>query len=220
MIKIKKDGFTLSEVLITLSIVGVIAALVVPGVIKDINNKAMMSLLQGTVTNINDAVQTEISVKKISSLEDTDICRNTMNFLNKLDVAKEGDAFATKYTTLRGEDHGNAAGVPYQVQLKNGVSVGLIHKYYNLDSSIVVIDLNGPKEPNIIGVDYFTLELQWKNDETQNTHLGNLGGYQKRSKLNSDDPAKLKDSCIKGESDDCYSLIELSGFNPNYLNEM
>ena len=46
MIKIKKDGFTLSEVLITLTIVGVLALLIVPGLIKDVNNKAMMSLLQ------------------------------------------------------------------------------------------------------------------------------------------------------------------------------
>ena len=56
MIKIK-SGFTLSEVLITLTVVGVLAALVIPGLIKDTTNRAMISSLQGTVGNITNAVQ-------------------------------------------------------------------------------------------------------------------------------------------------------------------
>ena len=53
MIKIKKDGFTLSEVLITLAVVGTLAVMVLPGLIKDANNKAMVTLLQSTLSNIS-----------------------------------------------------------------------------------------------------------------------------------------------------------------------
>lgn len=88
MIKIKKDGFTLSEVLITLTIVGVLALLIVPGLIKDVNNKAMMSLLQGTVTNINDIVQTELVNTRARKLSDTDIYNNPRKFLERLDYSK------------------------------------------------------------------------------------------------------------------------------------
>ena len=58
MIKIKKDGFTLSEVLVTLAVVGTLAILVLPGLIKDTNNKAMMSNLQSAVSTLNNAVFT------------------------------------------------------------------------------------------------------------------------------------------------------------------
>ena len=60
MIKIKKDGFTLSEVLITLAVVGTLAVMVLPGLIKDANNKAMVTLLQSTLSNISSAIQTEV----------------------------------------------------------------------------------------------------------------------------------------------------------------
>ena len=60
MIKNKKYGFTLSETLITLTIVGVIAILVVPGLIKDMTDKSRMTLLQGAISNINSMVQNEM----------------------------------------------------------------------------------------------------------------------------------------------------------------
>lgn len=60
MIKIKKTGFTLSEMLIALSVVGVLAILVLPGVIKDSIGKANMALLQSSVGIINDTVQNEM----------------------------------------------------------------------------------------------------------------------------------------------------------------
>ena len=56
MIKIKHKAFTLSEVLITLAVVGTLAALVVPGLIKDYNSKANMAMLQNMVANLQSAV--------------------------------------------------------------------------------------------------------------------------------------------------------------------
>ena len=45
MTKINKKGFTLSEALITLSVIGTLALLVLPGIIKDTTNKASIALL-------------------------------------------------------------------------------------------------------------------------------------------------------------------------------
>lgn len=217
MIKINKDAFTLSEVLITLAIVGVLAILVIPGLVKDTNNKAMMSLLQGTISNLNNITQVEIATKGARNIQDTDIYNNPTKFLNNLEVKKEGNAFSTSYRSINGGNKGGVGGT--QVLLKNGVAVAIINKYYGLNSSLIAIDLNGTKEPNIVGVDYFTVELQWDNDETKGTHLGDIGGYQERGAAHSNDRARLRTSCLNGESDDCYSLAELSGFDPNYLKE-
>ena len=80
MIKIKYNGFTLPEVLITLTVVGALAALVLPGLIKDLNNKANMALLQGTVANISDTVQQEILQKNAKNIWDTDVYNNPSRF--------------------------------------------------------------------------------------------------------------------------------------------
>ena len=68
MIKIKHKAFTLSEVLITLAVVGTLAALVVPGLIKDYNSKANMAMLQNMVANLQSAVQTEIKLNLLETV--------------------------------------------------------------------------------------------------------------------------------------------------------
>ena len=50
-----KKGFTLSEILITLTIVGVVAALTVPAVMKNYRNKMYTAALQKTYNQLSDA---------------------------------------------------------------------------------------------------------------------------------------------------------------------
>ncbi len=228
MIKIKKDGFTLSEVLITLSIVGVIAALVVPGVIKDINNKAMMSLLQGTVTNINDAVQTELVRTRAVKLSDTDIFNNAQKFLNNFDIAKsKGTGLPIfypdgGYKNFQGASKSGMAAGTYNASaiLKNGVGIaiqtprtsnGLL--FNGRKCALITIDLNGSKEPNISGVDLFELELSDESNLDLGIHAGD-------NLEHSEDINVCKTGCIEdGYPYACYSFASLSGFNPNYLIE-
>ncbi len=89
MIKIKKDGFTLSEVLITLAVVGTLAVMVIPGLIKDASNKAMVALLQSTISNISSAIQTEVVNTRTSNLDDTDIVKDPEAFLKKISKCKK-----------------------------------------------------------------------------------------------------------------------------------
>ena len=50
-----KRGFTLSEVLITLGIVGVVAVLTVPSVMKNYRNRLYVSQLQKVYSQISEA---------------------------------------------------------------------------------------------------------------------------------------------------------------------
>ena len=52
-----KKGFTLSEILITLGIVGVVAVLTVPSVMKNYRNRMYVAQLQKTYSQIHDAAQ-------------------------------------------------------------------------------------------------------------------------------------------------------------------
>lgn len=227
MIKIKKYGFTLPEVLITLAIVGALAALVLPGLIKDTQAKAMMSLLQGTVGNLNDAVQTELTRSGATNIKDTLMYSNPKKFLtDSFDVKTECTANANtvcsgpqSYRNLSGGTSGVGKNVP--VLLKNGVAIDLIPDCENDDNSILVsIDLNGGKEPNIVGVDLFYLFISGKTDIDNGVHMGDVRGFLQKG-IGQDaltvDNATLKTKCISGWGSPCYLLVERSGFDPNYL---
>lgn len=224
MIKIKKDAFTLSEVLITLAVVGVLASLVVPGLIKNVNNKAMMSLLQGTTANIIDVVQTELVKTRARKLSDTDIFNNPEKFLKNLDVAKsQGTGTLIYYpvggykTISGGTSTGGTGTYKASAILKNGVGIGILAprvstglQYNGRQAVLINIDLNGVKEPNIVGVDLFEMELSDESDLDEGIHLGDNIEY-------SQDKQQNLAACKTGRPYACYSLASLSGFDPNYL---
>lgn len=71
----KKKGFTLAEVLITLGIVGVVAALVIPGLVNDHQNKTNAARLAVAVNNFETALTTMISKEGAGDLYGTSAFR-------------------------------------------------------------------------------------------------------------------------------------------------
>lgn len=67
----KKVGFTLAEVLLTLSIVGVLAAVTIPGVVSSSSNDANAARLAVTVSNIENAMHSMIATEGVSNLYGT-----------------------------------------------------------------------------------------------------------------------------------------------------
>lgn len=235
MIKRKRDGFTLSEVLITLSIVGILAILVLPGLIKDTNNKAMMANLQSSVSTLNNAVQNEILSKGARTIDDTNIKSNPEEFLQTLDIMNlsKTDIFADSYKSLSGNNIAKPQSLEAGATLKNGVAVGL--KTYksiissalvnnNSSCTIVYLDINGKNPPNIVGVDLFALKLSWTNlaleasDMVQ--HFGELGAFPGGTIGATNDNAtidSIKTKCKNGDPAACYYLAERTSFDPNYI---
>lgn len=234
MRKIKSNAFTLSETLITLTIVGIMAVLVIPGLIKDVNNKAMMSLLQGTITNLNSAIQTELARSGAIDIENTDIWNNTVDFFKRtLDVAAvcgEGNsskcyAPENNYTTLNG-NNASLTRSDNAVLLKNGVAIDLVKDWKDNSKdgiqTAISIDLNGPKEPNIYGVDRHLVCITLRTNtegEDETYHVGDVGACLKES-IKEEAKASLKSAlnfCKSGSTEACYYIIELTGFDPNYV---
>ncbi len=228
MIKIKKDGFTLSEVLITLAVVGTLAVMVIPGLIKDASNKAMVALLQSTVSNISSAIQTEVVNTRTSNLDDTDIVKNPEAFLKKyLNVKRVcTDSEPCLYTGKTQIKHFNtlgggtisAATPNVVVLLQNGVAVAIAKNGADNGSASVYIDLNGITEPNTVGIDHWIFDVKKKTDLNADppTHAGEMGS---RDSYRDNSTTNLKSTCKSGIAPACYTLLERSGFDPDYINK-
>ena len=227
MIKIQKDAFTLSEVLITLAVVGTLAALVVPGLIKDINSKAMMALLQGTISNLNDAVQTELVKTGATNLNDTDIRNNPQKFLEKLDVvaaSSDNKNFANfnNYKLLNGTAlTGITKGCKASAKLKNGVTLCISTFEPSMGNSngrtakasTIYVDLNGDNPPNISGVDLWGVYIYPITvvDRDLPSHVGDVAGVSITTPAGKSCKSNNEYSPIG-----CYSQAEQAGFDHNY----
>jgi len=66
-----KQGFTLAEMLITVGLIGVIAALTLPGVIKNNQNKVLVSTLQSVVQSVEQALTNMVTMQNADSLFET-----------------------------------------------------------------------------------------------------------------------------------------------------
>ena len=67
----KNLGFTLAEVLITLGIIGVVAALTAPQLVTNSRNEATCSKLATTVSNLENAFQNAMVQEEATGLKDT-----------------------------------------------------------------------------------------------------------------------------------------------------
>ena len=191
MIKIKHKAFTLSEVLITLAVVGTLAALVVPGLIKDYNSKANMAMLQNMVANLQSAVQTELTKEGATDLDATNIkkdCKASAKLKNG--VALCMSTFEPTMSAVSGGSRKVAT---------------------------VYMDLNGAKEPNVAGADFYAVYIYPVTTLTGTipTHPGDIAGVPIET------PAGQ--SCNTNSSFSplgCYSQAEQSGFDPNYWKKL
>ena len=170
-----KKAFTLTEIIVTLSIIGIIAALTIPAVMKGYRERVYSSQLKRTVSQIENAAKTAISDEHAESFFETtsglreadtsqgeEACsQGACYFLNNyFKSAKKdcgaGTCFATSYKTPDGTDAYSKFG--YCILTVNGAAICM----YNSDEnnfSFIGIDVNGTDAPNIIGVDVFALYI-------------------------------------------------------------
>lgn len=179
-----RKGFTLTEILLAIAIVGLIAALVLPAAITNFQNKSLdigfereIKTIEGAIRNL---VVSENKKDFYSTIMYIDADSNNYDetsgkFIKKyLKVSRycgnnNGDCFADKYY-----DYNELKKVEYIpaykgacASLKNGASI-CITPQIGADKYISgIIDLNGKKGPNILNRDLrpFSINLNiLKND--------------------------------------------------------
>ena len=103
----KKSGFTLAEVLITLSVIGVVAVVTMPAMYVDMQNRVNGAKLASIVSEVENAFKNVIIENRADNLYETELWDKSL-FVSSSLTAKDGNkkAFATrlaKYLPIYGE---------------------------------------------------------------------------------------------------------------------
>ena len=78
----KRRGFTLAEVLITLMIIGIVAALTIPSVISNYQQQEFKTGLKKAVSVLNKAIQTNIALEGETPYENKDLANYLKRHMN------------------------------------------------------------------------------------------------------------------------------------------
>ena len=181
-----KNGFTLAEVLITLVIIGVIAAMTIPTLINKTNNQDIISRLKKSYSTIAQATNRIIADEGNPRADiggwatSTEAVFNMYKkYIAKSQECQAGNAcFTASYSHLNTGTPGAAPGMSgsnkYALILSDGSVVTMLTDGDNFSSDcslnfyltrdtcqVIRVDVNGPmKGPNIIGKDTFAFALQ------------------------------------------------------------
>lgn len=177
-LKNKKSAFTLAEVLITLAIIGVVAAITIPTLIQNTQKQEIVgkvkeaySILSQATQQINDDCGGNISgclSDPNAVVSDSTVQNEVANlYKQKLYLAKDctdgttTECFANVlYTFLNNNPYTNFDSLfpTSRIFLKNGTSVAFGWYGPTFGPPIyfdVYIDINGTKKPNQVGKDTF-----------------------------------------------------------------
>lgn len=155
-----KKAFTLSEVLITLAIIGVIAAITVPMLIADAHKQETITQLQKTYSTL--ARTTALAIADNGPVETWSIEGLSADGFSKhyllpyLYVMENKDESEFNYKTLNGKSVSANYGSVFYLNDGSKVSVKTpdISEYGK--QVRVYVDINGDKNPNRMGRDVFT----------------------------------------------------------------
>ncbi len=177
-----KRGFTLAEVLITIGILGIIAAITLPALHNDINKNTWATGLKTNIAMLNTAFNQILVEEDVSDIRDTNLWTNNVTsedikapnddikkeMQKHFKIEKTQANYPQKAYTLSGDEYKNESTRFY---LGNSTTLNIVFKYnpsYSACTSSqefchpaaeIVLDVNGDKGPNTMGKDMFLLLL-------------------------------------------------------------
>jgi len=166
----KKSGFTLAEILITLTVIGVVAALTIPTLLQNTNQAELISAWKKTFGDIAQArlsiLAQDSTLDFANTYHDSDDMKNDfaakLNYIkscNRDDITGCWHAANTVKTLLGGTAHdifqsNDTRKRAAALILNNGVYL-LFDAEGSTVNGWVAADVNGAKPPNTLGKDIF-----------------------------------------------------------------
>ena len=215
----KNRAFTLAEILITIGIIGVVAAITIPNLITNHQKKVTATRLKQTYAQIEQAVK--LSIAENGEIGTWDLQRPPQESF---------DQYIRPYISIIGQTKDtimNQQKIPYKTlngimahladqqykgdfyTILNGIDLFLRKDFYNdenRNSIAISIDLNGrTKRPNRLGKDWFIIYVH----QTYGVYL--YGAYINGKKIT--DRNVLLGECNKNNYGKyCGGLIQLDGW--------
>lgn len=189
-----EKAFTLAEILITLTILGVVAALIIPNIMQRYQERATITKVKIAYELINNAITQAVILNgpleswdigntagsQDSAVKLTNLLEPNFQFIKKCNL-NDGQCFSLfeEYKTFKGVQswivpsgkHNDEIST-VQYILKNGIAI----RFYSFGNNscrqpngqcfTVAIDINGNKKPNKTGIDYFAMVNVYSSNAT------------------------------------------------------
>lgn len=161
---VKIFGFTLAEVLITLGIIGIIAAMTLPTVVGKYQKKSAVVKLKRTYSLILQAFQ--MAEEEYGEVKYWDFSLSSFDFVKRYlmpyfsvlksyqEHEKEYDVYCIDRSLCN--SYFGYLSLP-RIVLNDGVMLSF---QYQVDQIVIVVDLNAEKLPNTFGKDLFAFSVQ------------------------------------------------------------
>ena len=204
----KKFGFTLAEVLITLAIVGLIAALTLPGLNSNVNNRRIGPSLAKAINNLENANRMILVEEEIGTINELGDERYVELLAERLNGSFDGET-----ALIRGKD-----GITYLID-SQGVNPaeGEVSNKYSGQYYMIGIDINGDRQPNRGNSDRFAVLV-----DTSGSVIP--AGGNEDARYNGNDEYNVSctmDDEVIGATDDGYGYCTASvinaGWEVNYV---
>lgn len=173
-----KKAFTLAEVLITLGIIGVVAAITIPGLMENVRNRDLQAQLKKTYSEWNQ-ISMQFMNDNEQSIPDYTSENGVNALINELPKYLKGMGKFSDWTHAdKDENNSNTGAMPYPIYTlrgsrskiscdTSGFRNDISGKYILFDDAPragrngprLCIDLNGDKRPNKIGIDIFYFQF-------------------------------------------------------------
>ena len=160
VIKVMKKAFTTAELLIAMTIIGVVAILVIPGFIQDYIRKVYTAHVKKIYGLVLASVEQACNDNNVSNFKLTKYSKagKENDFLTTyLNVQNSTAGFATTYKSISGTSKDISLSSGATVKLPGAETINMA-----CDASFLctfTVDVNGPDKPNVGGRDMFTFTV-------------------------------------------------------------
>ena len=187
----RKFGFTLAEVLITLGIIGIVAALTIPNIVQNYKRKSYSTQLKKTYNTVVNAF-------RMSELYNGDMKTWVIPIRAVNTNHKEFfDNYIKPYINYSNIKYGSS---PIYAEIKVYLIDGSTINFYRGGVYDIIMDINGDKKPNEAGRDIFSAYIV-------NNQIGNYRNVSRET---------AKTRCNKNSGVDmagyCFLLLKYDNF--------
>lgn len=216
-----QKGFTLSELLLSLFIVGVVAVLSVPVLLNNVNNKTFATQIKNMSATIEQLAQDELLTHRTRDLSNTDFADpEKLLSNNHFSIVKSCNTTESLTKCWKTNATGNDK-ITYKNLNKSNINIegantiilknGVIFRYTTESNDgrtvgLFFMDINGNDKPNIAGRDLFAFWVDRNGNVVDESNAKNLNETL-ANKIN---------KCKTGLAGECYGALAENNWKMDY----